>query len=133
MKKSTQKYLLYGVGAYVLLTSGVIGASKVQSRAERRTRQNFDDLEAARQEIERLRDFTTKQDRAFQNYLTYLEGRLNNFPYNLSESPRGPVKIAKGKSGHPGFPFYITANVEDGLVGDETHIDRWASGISWTY
>lgn len=32
MKKSTKKYLLYGVGAYVLLTSGVIGASKVQSR-----------------------------------------------------------------------------------------------------
>lgn len=32
MKKSTKKYLLYGVGAYVLLTSGVIGATKVQSR-----------------------------------------------------------------------------------------------------
>jgi len=32
MKKSTKKYLLYGVGAYVLLTSGVIGASKVQTR-----------------------------------------------------------------------------------------------------
>lgn len=31
MKKSTKKYLLYGAGAYVLLTSGVIGASRVQT------------------------------------------------------------------------------------------------------
>ena len=31
MKKSTQKYLLYGVGAYVLLASGLLGASRVQT------------------------------------------------------------------------------------------------------
>ena len=30
MKKSTKKYLLYGAGAYVLLTSGVLAGSSVQ-------------------------------------------------------------------------------------------------------
>jgi len=31
MKKSTKKYLLYGAGAYVLLASGLLGASRVQT------------------------------------------------------------------------------------------------------
>ena len=36
MKKSTKKYLLYGAGAYVLLTSGVLAGSSVQDiKAER--------------------------------------------------------------------------------------------------
>ena len=144
MKKSTKKYLLYGVGAYVLLASGLLGAGKVQSYRrdveydrqdyEARDRSRLEQIGEQDVEIRRLKDFIDKQDRAFQNYLTHLESRLNNFPYNLRQSSQGPVKITKGKSGHPGFPFYITASTPHaGLVQGETHIDRWASDISWTY
>ena len=107
MKQST-KYLLYAAGAYFVLTSGVLASAAVSRRL-------------------------VVQDKAFQNYLTHLESRLNNFPYNLSQSSLGPVKITKGKSGYPGYPFYLTRNSDGGLAPGETHIDRWASDISWTY
>ena len=50
MKKSTKKYLLYGAGAYVLLTSGVLGASKVQSYKDEMEydRQDYDARDESR-------------------------------------------------------------------------------------
>lgn len=49
MKKSTQKYLLYGAGAYVLLASGLLGASRVQT-----LRYDRDQAKRERDEIMRL-------------------------------------------------------------------------------
>jgi len=69
MKKSTQKYLLYGVGAYVLLTSGAIGASKVRERSNR-LEDLGDDLESWKGQARQLeRDYneivaTLNSDRA---------------------------------------------------------------------
>ncbi len=69
MKKSTKKYLLYGVGAYVLLTSGVIGATKVRERSNRLEALG-DDLDDWKREAQRLeRDYneivaTLNSDRA---------------------------------------------------------------------
>ena len=72
MKKSTQKYLLYGVGAYVLLTSGVIGATKVRERSNR-LEDLGDDLESWKGQARQLeRDYneivaTLNSERAAHN------------------------------------------------------------------
>ena len=72
MKKSTKKYLLYGAGAYVLLTSGVIGATKVRERSNR-LEDLGDDLEAWKGQARQLeRDYneivaTLNSERAAHN------------------------------------------------------------------
>ena len=72
MNKSTKKYLLYGVGAYVLLTSGVIGATKVRERSNR-LEDLGDDLESWKGQARQLeRDYneivaTLNSERAAHN------------------------------------------------------------------
>ena len=75
MKKSTKKYLLYGAGAYVLLTSGVLGASKVQSYKKdmEENQQDYEARDESRireiQLLEQSLDASTAEIRALQGKL----------------------------------------------------------------
>lgn len=140
MKQST-KYLLYAAGAYYVLTSGVLVASAAVNRRDQ-SRQAMDsavEREKARsrrlvEEKQELSAQIIRRDKAFQNYLEYLEGRLNDFPYNLRTHTNGRISLVKGGGGTRYIiPFYSVYDERQGLLNEQDSLKKWASGISWTY
>ena len=113
MKKSTKKYLLYGAGAYVLLTSGVLGASKVQSY-KKDMEENQQDYEA--RDLSRIREI-----RILEQSLNESRSYLQQANHRADQAER-LNKSLNAENQALGVAFM---NAEDFIVKNDPSLKLW--------